>query len=237
MQKTGRGRDQNVFDSGPDGINCFGYKSCELAQSIREMSYGHIGCYGSYSCYSAITIKRTTSLYTNRIYCEGLFSCANVTQLYNSRGWIGCNGEKSCYNSNITTNLGSVECQGERSCANSYITTSGFVFLEGYLSGMNSVLISGSTLVDFYFRGSQSGYNATVICATGHQCNIFCDGNGCNGLNVICNDGCVLSIDCDDAQLSDICSDGVSCYLYGTIFCFLFYVFCLYLCNTSAKVD
>ena len=76
---------------------------------------------------------------------------------------------------------------------------------------MNSFFVSGSSFVEFYFRGSQSGYNATVICGDGHQCYIFCDGNGCNGLNVECN-GCILSIDCDDAELSDICPDGMFCF-------------------------
>ena len=59
-------------------------------------------------------------------------------------------------------------------------------------------------------------YNSTIICGIGHTCTVFCYGNGCNELTLLCSDGgntsCVFNIDCSYAEKShniNVCPNGM----------------------------
>ena len=214
-----------------DTIECYGYGSCLNAVHI-ESNQGTINncsicCLGSYSCYNATTIQRNGTT-NGQIWCNGLFSCAFVSDLYNEKGVVSCQGEQSCRGSKMTLddaasiNEDHLQCWGDRSCMDANITTRNGTTLWGHLSGLNSVFYSDNITVKYEFGGSNSGYNSTIICGIEQTCTVFCYGNGCNTLTLLCSDGvntsCIFNIDCSHAEKSDnnnVCPNGMC--IYGTI--------------------
>lgn len=193
-----------VISETSTSIHCAGYRSCEGATILTTSA--SINCYGSYSCYKSTAIENMKPLWSSsgNIRCYGLFSCANVLHMsaYNT---IYCYAEQSCFGSVIFTF--ELICTGDRSCANSQVFHNGSISLYGSLSGINSIFYSvgpvGSTF-DYEIYGSYGAYNATIMCGSGHECDIECDGNSCQNLMVQCSDGsdntCDISISCRYSQ-------------------------------------
>lgn len=194
-------------------IQCYGYRSCEQSPSIESTGSGRIYCQGSYSCYNAVSIKRTSSSDGNEIQCVGLFACANTGVILNNNGAIACHGEQSCTNTKLILLSNSrLRCSGDRSCSNSEVISRQQNLIAGRMAGMNSKFYSNDSAVEYYFRGSYAGYNATVICGDGHICTIECDGNACNELSSYeCSGGgtgCNWYLDCSSSQKNSICPNG-----------------------------
>ena len=109
-----------------------------------------------------------------------------------------------------------MECGGARSCSSSDVYIEGndtTIYLSGSLSAANTVFTvdrDGSG-AHFIFNGGYSGYNATIICQRDNICTIDCWGNGCNQLTAECgvNDTCLIIPNCDNAEKSDFCPNGV----------------------------
>ena len=185
---------------------CYGYHSCTKADIY---SY-NIDCSGSYACYEATRIYEYSS-YT--VDCLGLFSCAQVANLYSQAGHVYCNGELSCYNTDIAIISGSRNLYGygARSCQNATIYSAGYNYLYGYAAAMGATFYSQDTSVSYYFYGANSGDGATIYCGNGATCYVFCNQNSCNDLELICLNGedtCTFSIDCSDAEMSENCPNG-----------------------------
>ena len=207
-----------------NGITCHEWKSC--ASSVQsESGSTAIQCYGYQSCWnSSILVTGTED-----IECNGAYSCAQTTVQQDGDEDIYCNGFQSCSHSivscvnriyglgasslvnssvTITNNVnGYLYCCGDRSCADSFIVGGKWYFMYGHLSGQNSIFQSSGSGVNYYFSGTRSGQNATVVC--GHTCNVYCHGNGCHGINLTCIDTCTLNIGCVRAEYDDyVCPGG-----------------------------
>ena len=113
---------------------------------------------------------------------------------------------------------GSITCTADRSCMNAIIYGDKYRDHElyGNLATMNATLyspVNGTSV--YYFYGAYSGYNTTIICDNHASCHIYCDGTGCNQLEMYCEGdgpGCNVTVDCDYAQKSDLCPDGMCCF-------------------------
>ena len=188
-------------------IHCYGYESCKQATIVTSGYY--ISCAASNSCNQAKKIVMVSSSYSIR--CGGLASCANSQLISNELDDVNCYGEQSCANTTIA-DTSDVYCSGDHSCANSQITVTSQIRAGGTLSLTNSQLYSGDSSVSFNFWGFESGYNASLICGTGHTCYVNCYGNGCGNLNAECNgseSSCTLNINCYYAQYDEInCPSG-----------------------------
>ena len=82
---------QSIIES-TDAILCYGSNSCRESDIINTLT-GSILCYASFSCYQALSIQRlnqSTSNPTRSIYCDGLFSCAGVSNITNYNGGVLC---------------------------------------------------------------------------------------------------------------------------------------------------
>ena len=105
-----------------------------------------------------------------------------------------------------------IYCYGSHSCSNSNITSAMIVYLDGYVATQNAILqLVGDSSVQFFFRGYNSGYNATIICH--YYCNIYCYSAACNNLKVKCVNGstsCIYNYHCGSrgTQQSDFCING-----------------------------
>ena len=183
-------------------VYCNGYRSCDDADISTSSG---IYCHGSYSCFGV-----TTDDLNSDLRCWGLFSCAYADSL-KFGGHGECHGEYSCYSSTIyqSSSSNGVGCGGLRSCAESIIYFNKAVKFSGLLSGANTTLISTLTGATITFHGHYSGIGATVICSSGHVCNIECIMNGCNGVTLVSNG--TFSVTCNDnAEQSDICPNGMA---------------------------
>lgn len=230
----------NIIAPDSQHVECDGYRSCQQATKIQTSSTNGIYCYGSYSCEKSTLISRTGTASSGDVRCYGLNACANVEYIETDGGFVNCAAEYSCTNTRINSQ-GRINCRGYHSCSNSNITlsTDTSIYLDGALSAMNSVLYSGDNDVSFVFEGFDSGYNTTIVCNHNQICTVVCRGASCDGLNLTCNDGanCTFTADCDSAQRSSICPNGVCCtvYVFLLYVCFsslnvFFFVFCLLLC-------
>ena len=96
--------DSSISSTNASIIICTGAHSCSAALTIETTttSDGATYCSGSYSCYMATNVlSLSNASTTSNIICRGLLSCAFITRLYNTNDWVQCDGERSCYSSNI----------------------------------------------------------------------------------------------------------------------------------------
>ena len=222
-----------IGDSSTQDIECYGSHSCanvgtiEIAQTVDI----NIECRGAFSCVNTDNIKSALSAISydsNGLRCTGLFSCAFVSLINMFEGFIDCSGELSCYQSIIIMDSSasdqesSLTCNGFKSCSETtiyIIGTYNTIDMNGYAAAQNSLFITNGSginvgnnesfvYVDVEFDGAMSGKNATFICNTGDVCEIECNSDACNELNVICNNCRNLTIDCQRAQKSDVCNKG-----------------------------
>ena len=207
---------QNISEIN-SSIECYGSSSCTKAPLIESKTQGWIQCYGSFSCYKASIIQHTdtgSTSYPRGIFCYGLYSCSMVDYLYQKTGDVYCDGERACYQSNIIIIAGNFVCYSERGCSDAIITGGSFNFLYGHLAAENTIFNTNSDVATYYFYGTSSGKNSTVICGDGHTCYIECYNNACNELTLRCNNitsnNCTFITDCRYAEKSDICPGGYS---------------------------
>ena len=181
---------------------CKGYFSCAWRDLISITS--NLSCDGSFSCYetSLMHLNNTENILTTYLYCNGLYSCANIGKLFfkNYSSYasmaiaIECNGELSCYNTTFVPispeNTGAqIQCNGDRSCANSNISVYCMdVDIYGYLSAQNTVFYVDSCS-SISFQGFLSGQNATIVCVDdGNDYSyvyVSCYMNSCDDLHTI----------------------------------------------------
>ena len=219
---------ENIFVSGGTWARCYGYNSC-LKATITAIDGSPTFCFGSYSCYQAtkiwhINTTGVTGSNMNSISCRGLYSCANVNSIYQEFGNIDCLAEFACFQSGITIGNGVLNCKSDRGCSSSFIISNHDdtnIYLDGHLSGYNTTFTSNYN-VSYYFRGTQSGKNATIFCGDGNKCYIECWGNACDEITLLCNstndNRCIFDINCQfSRRLYSTCDDGAdACSCVGS---------------------
>ena len=95
---------------------------------MRNYLGNGIECRGSYSCSGGTSIQIGGLSIGAAISCLAFKSCANVNQMgITNGGDIVCNGDQSCFNSNLyidnndNNTESKMKCNGQLSCANSII--------------------------------------------------------------------------------------------------------------------
>ena len=76
---------------------------------------------------------------------------------------------------------------------------------HGCYGASSADFIVSAPTATFYFYGYYAGSGATIDCGTSSTCDIYCLGNGCDGLTLNCNGIC--SVDCDESMNID-CPNG-----------------------------
>ena len=224
-------------------IECYGTSSCRNAVSLQivETDHEYIECFGGFSCFGS---SKMTVSGESEIECAGLLSCAFVGEISTSiDGYVRCHAELSCFSSLIKLVSGMnaptrMTCNGFRSCGNSsiyLIGTEAEITFRGEEAAKNTLVYTNgsnttSGISDNYFLITFSGVkvslNATVICNEHDNCEIVCQGYGCEGLEIICNDCNNVSIICDDAAKGDVCQTGTSMRLRVS---FRFFFWCFFM--------
>lgn len=221
-------------------INCFGAHSCYNTSIIAISS----------------TLNYSLQYYNNNytnleaykdqisINCFGLKSCAmskNISLFVNyydymdeSRNVLRCHSEGSCFGSTIyTTDETEIYGYGYYDLANATIIGNGnFARFSttGHRSACNTKFVSNGDDNYYQFIGTNSGYNATILCNYNKTCTIVCYHNACNNVSLKCfnengtvqdynsnynyntdngNDSCVFDINCGSGSYkSDVCPNG-----------------------------
>ena len=121
------------------------------------------------------------------IDCTDLQQCVGQN-LYNLDD-IYCYGELAC-------NLGifggpdythSPACNGAHSCANSTIYNTTEVYAYAALALAHSTIYNSNVSMVVYAEAFYAAYNTTIYCNDGSDCIIYCLGNSCDGMNLICD--------------------------------------------------
>ena len=181
-------------------ILCDGYKSCFNASLIESRGSEDVKCRGSFACAHAASIN--IYITGDNFYCDGLFSCAFVDNIYVSTRGMYCYGEKSCYSSNIILNEtglnNNIYCDASEGVSNSIIYGIKNIYLRGYGCGINSVFHSVisdniTAIPLFVFAALFSGYNGTIYCRNNGECEINCHSNGCTNLQLFCGNNSDIS--------------------------------------------
>ena len=207
---------RNITDT--DVSNCNGYFSCAFSELISIST--KFSCDGSYSCYGlqSIDLYNQTSQQIPNLYCNGLYSCANIskimtiTNMMNTK--IFCNGELSCYNttiiiSNLTLNYnifenGQIFCNGDRSCANSsiWLQYGTVADVSGYLGAQNATFYA-SPGANIQFSGISSGQNVSIVCIdpknnnhheSANLVSVYCNPNACIDLQTQNSAFCFIGV-------------------------------------------
>ena len=191
---------------------CRSLQSC--AQSDLQI-VDDAWCDGSNSCQSA------TLMVGGQTYCDGRQSCAFADILGGED--IHCRSDHACWFARITAGHGSdVYCTNVNSCTNAEIilsVTGGgeiigvggsrrrlqqdeeninvYVYAYHAATNANFIVTDDDTIVNFYFYGFESGDGAIIECKTS-TCNVFCQGNGCQGLTFTCGGSC--NVECDESM-------------------------------------
>ena len=190
-------------------VFCRGYKSCFNCESITATSSG-ITCGAGYSC------KESGYIFAdNFIYCLGTASCANTNYVEVNDSQISCDGSSSCQHSSLIAISNDINCWGEYSCYGSNLTAARNIHFWGSYSGVNSLITSTLTDTEFCinFYGYFAGYNTTIICNDGYECEINCFGNGCVNSFIACHDNSTCEINGPNSDVN--CSFDKSNYNYN----------------------
>ena len=175
-----------TLDSGV--YQCYSYKSCTHSTINVTGSGDGMRCQGAFSCKNSDSL----SAYNNgRVECRGAGACFNVENIY-AGNECQCDGILACANSIISCNDNTVYCRGEYSCMNSIISNVSLVMMTALHSGLNAIIINPSK-VRFY--SYFSGYNTSIICESGHNCDIECYGNGCYFTNFVCENSASCNVE------------------------------------------
>lgn len=171
-----------------NGIECNGYKSCQKNSLIKNDDESHFDA--AWSSYD------TDKIITTFILCGGSHACENVNNITitPSDGNAECSGVNSCVNAYFHQIPDELICFAASSCKNATINNVRKVEFYGQYSGIGALVNADSsswtaTNVWIGSFGYYSGYNATAYCWSGQDCIIDCEGNGCLGLTVICENG------------------------------------------------
>eukprot|EP01083_Nonionella_stella_P303527 1051105_1 len=142
----------------------------------------------------------TTSWHGGTTICRAAFSCnsmAFLTSISGSEEYIHCEGVSSCGNTTITTSqecycAGAnscaytqlsagrfIDCQGDQSCSFAHINNTETVHGAGAYALYNAMIdtqgIDRSTFT-IDLSADYAAYGATLICRSGHTCDIYCTG-------------------------------------------------------------
>lgn len=209
---------ESIVEDGNETLHCQGYRSCFRASTIEQVSPSWIHCPGSYSCYEAeemhIFVTQNSTFEAEgdgQILCKGLYSCANIDYISTPAPKMTCQGEKSCFGSRmeLSSSNHTLSCTGDQSCANTAIVNAGLNSITAHLAGMNGNFdsFSAASSTTYIFKGTYSGYNATINCV--NTCWIYCYANGCSNLNLVCNSSvCTPNVLCFGNEENDLCSSG-----------------------------
>eukprot|EP01084_Bolivina_argentea_P288755 495663_1 len=183
-----------------DTVNAYGYKTLYAAPAQQSQTLSRY-CDGAMSC------AQTMSINTSNMYCFGYGSCSNIqsVEVHNIYVW----GSNAMMHSNLTLlSSAMLQCYGYQSCAHSSINHNdlvshssvlGYAALSLYNSSIN--VLQGSITIELI--GYYAGYNAFIHCRDGTTCNIYCNHNGCGGLELICDNSaiCIISKSSNSALL------------------------------------
>ena len=190
-----------VLNTSGEEIHCYASGAC--ANSILINNIGYISddretnCYGKRACQN--TKLLLGSVEKSMIFSGFLSNSFSDTILSQSR-WLSAHSEACLINTNNIT-VGDGRCDGLRSCINiNYLSVSNRFIASGMYSLVNSNVyleyingtenIYGSSIDDtlvVYFFGYYSGYNTTITCASGTNCYIYCQIDGCINIKLLCN--------------------------------------------------
>eukprot|EP01084_Bolivina_argentea_P237802 399552_1 len=178
---------QDIFGSG--------YKSLygEATSITNNYQNNHIYCAGSFACAEISFIDtQLNQSHGGDVQCRGSYSCANINgSSYIHAANVHCFASNSCQNSNIKAN-DVVYCHGSESCVHSNITAQS-VIAQGLHSLYESIIQSNATL-SVHLPGYQSGFGGTILCKSGDICTVYCYYNGCQMLNLECEENSVCNI-------------------------------------------
>ena len=199
---------QNITDT---IVACQGFDSCSNAPSIIATS--SFVADGAFSAYNCTNVESSSTSST----CGGESSCRNIKNLQ-TRQTVYCYGSQSCFNTTITRTSSStpytvIHLDGYKSAAystfNIYQKTN--IYAKGALSLYNANInfYNSSTLwayQDFSLNG------ASIYCASGQTCRIWCFGYGCANISSANGNGTYDSI-CDYNYGSNkFCNDSIYSY-------------------------
>ena len=177
--------------SSEDPVYCDAWKSC-IGSTISSRE--DLWCSGAFSCFNSHKI-----FVSDDLRCRGVDSCANInhitvgTQNTGTEPLFECMAANACRNSMLQATNYILLCHAESSCQDSIIVHTPTIVIDAQFAAINSIINSTSiytnqmtVLLDGYY----SGYNLTIICNDGYNCDIICFGiTSCIALNVDCKDG------------------------------------------------
>jgi len=154
-----------------------------------------------------------TFISVNPTNCRGYQACKDKN-IFVSGGTVSAYGDQSAYGANIQAT--NVNAFGYQSMYTTDIQITGTLTIDGYQGaygsnikaavvtsyGRNSLYTATiepySTTLTVNLYGSQSGYNADVICQSGSTCTVNCvTQTACQSLQIYCYSGATCKYDCD----------------------------------------
>eukprot|EP01083_Nonionella_stella_P256695 879492_1 len=166
---------RSLNDTGHTAFN--GYKS-----GFGPTTSWHGGttiCRAAFSC-DSMAFLTSISGSEEYIRCEGVSSCANTTITTSQE--CNCAGANSCVYTQLSSGQSGdfIGCQGDQSCSFAHIDNAKWVSGAGAYSLYKAVIdtqdIDSSTQFTIALSGDYAAYGATLICRSGHTCNIDCYG-------------------------------------------------------------
>jgi len=200
-----------VSDTFNAQVHCWGYQGRQSADIDLENNQNNLKCGGYQGCISAtITNEKTSTAFVgNRVYCRGQYGCqsASITTDY----YVECDGDNACKGTTITSTNGQsdyytrVYCDGNYGCSGIIINSASAMYCRGYyscydtniknvdyVSGEGHYALRDSAIdsqglskLDVNLYGYKAGYNLVITCRSGVDCDITCDGYGCQNTEII----------------------------------------------------
>ena len=207
-------------------LDCEASQSCINLALATASNDANFVCYAFGSCSNIDFDKNNNS--NNNIQQLQQAITTNGFILYSQD--LSCSGLLLCYNQNISiltnSSYKTLDCSGSYSCVNtilipqrqpkdSYTERESYrdisINLYGSFTMYNSTIYSNGNNINIYSKGYYSGYGLTVKCTTIYDsCIIYCYGNGCINMKLIChesNDDTTCAFVCGDSD-DDTCIIG-----------------------------
>eukprot|EP01084_Bolivina_argentea_P052335 96141_1 len=167
-----------------------GHKSSS-GSSTNIIGSHSVYCDGAFSCNDVSLLQ-----VGGQLICSGTEACSDIETLYIHNDAY-CFGGSSCSFSWLdsqNTATHTVWCGGEQSCAKASFSKMSRILAHGAYSLYNSFIFSdpNSNSLSVELFGYRAGFGATILCQTGHLCTINCYGSGCLSLHILCYGTCVV---------------------------------------------
>eukprot|EP01083_Nonionella_stella_P191748 709484_1 len=177
---------RDIGSTNKDAVTGGGYKS--LFQSLSSMADVR-WCTAALSC-----VETPYVIVTDRLLCNGAFSCSNMTYIETNGTLINSNiysqGANALTNSNISFTA-TYDCTGVKSCAHSTIScidsTSCVLGGHGAFSLVGSTIHGINAILTVQLYGYYAGYQTLIHCEKESICDVECSDNGCYGLSLTCD--------------------------------------------------